>query len=181
MKNAISNIWLLGLVTLFIFVFAGYLAVTISYSNAFKIKNEVISIIERHNGMSQGVSESVKSAITGDTVTETTAMETINLYLYGMAYKVKGTCPDTGNDWYGATTLVDDAKPSVNYEKFVKGKKYYYCFAKNKSDYGSNRSLNTYYYDVVIFYKMDLPVLGDIFTFRVDGTTNDIRGTNDNL
>lgn len=178
MKNAISNIWLIGLVTLFIFVFAGYLAVTISYSNAFKMKNEVLSIIERHNGLSQGLSVDVPSIKDG-TVTDTTAMETINLYLYGMAYKVKGTCPNT-SDWFGATTLVDNAQPSVNYEK-NDGSRYYYCFAKRKSDYGKSRQLDTYYYDVIIFYKMDLPVLGDIFTFRVEGSTNDIRGTNDTL
>ena len=45
MKNAISNVWLLGMVILFILLFSGYLAVSISYSKVFKIKNEVLTII----------------------------------------------------------------------------------------------------------------------------------------
>lgn len=179
MKSAISNIWLIGLVTLFIFVFAGYLAVTISYSNAFKMKNEILTIIEKHNGMTQGQSKTIDSKVTGENVTDVSAMETINLYLYGMAYKVKGTCPKNSN-WYGAKTLVQNNEPDVSYEK-NNGSRYYYCFAKRKSNYGSSRSLNTYFYDVVIFYRLDLPVLGDIFTFRVEGTTNDINGSNDSL
>ena len=182
MKNAISNVWLMGLVVLFIFVFAGYLAITIGYSNAFKIKNEVLSIIERHNGMSQGQSSSLKSVSGSSNVTDVSAMETINLYLFGMSYRTKGTCPmSDGNNWYGATSLVDNARPLVNYESARTGRRYYYCFAKNKSNYGSKRQINTYYYDVIVFYKLDLPVLGDIFTFRVAGSTNDIRGTNDSL
>lgn len=186
MKNAISNIWLLGLVVLFIFVFSGYLAITISYSNAFKIKNEVIGIIERHNGMSQGQSASVKSISGNGQVTDVSAMETINLYLYGMAYKTRGTCPNDGRQWYGATTLVEGARPVVTYESYVPGRLYYYCFAKSPSDYGSKRQLDTFYYDVVIFYRLELPVfgfpgLGNLFTFRIEGTTNDIRGTNDNI
>ena len=181
MKNAISNVWLLGLVIVFIYVFSGYLAITISYSTAFKMKNEVISIIERHNGMNQGQNVVTQSRTGSGQVTQASAMETINLYLYGMAYKIKGYCPKDGHDWYGASTLVDNYAPSVNYEKANSGRKYYYCFSKSPSDYGSKRPLDTYYYDILIFYKIDLPVLGDIFTFRVMGSTNDIRGTNDSL
>ena len=45
----------------------------------------------------------------------------------------------------------------------------------------NNRKI-PYYYDVVLFYRLDFPIIGDLFTFRVDGTTADIyKITNDNV
>ena len=175
MKNAISNIWLLGLVALFIFVFAGYLAVTISYSAAFKLKNEALTIIEKHKGMTDKA-----PTRSGGLWIDAGTMETINAYLHGMGYKVKGACPKSkgGEVWYGMDSLEYTKKPS--YEQ-SSGKKYYYCFSKYKAAYSGDRTLNAYYYKVTFFFKMDLPVLGDIFTFEVPGTTDEIYQAKDNL
>ena len=51
MKNSITNMWLLSLVVIFIFIFSAYLAITVNYSMAFKIKNEVLDIIEKRKGI----------------------------------------------------------------------------------------------------------------------------------
>ena len=173
MKNAISNIWLLGLVASFIFLFSGYLAVTISYSSAFKMKNELLSIIEKHRGITSNTGESLKSQIPG--VSETVkgnlgALQTMNIYLNGSGYKVKGACPVSKKNekWYGVKSL-EFTKTTGIYEEARKGTKYYYCFSKYDA-YGDNNS----YYKIKMFFKMDVPVLGDLFTFNIDGTTDDI-------
>ena len=42
MKEAMGGTWLTGLVIVFIFLFAGFLAYSISYTKAFRVKNEII-------------------------------------------------------------------------------------------------------------------------------------------
>ena len=46
MKESISNVWLIGLVVSFILIFSCYIAITVDYSKAFKMKNEILSILE---------------------------------------------------------------------------------------------------------------------------------------
>lgn len=191
MKHSISNMWLLGLVALFIFVFAGFLAVTISYSVAFKTKNEMLNIIEKHNGLTYSTRTSTTSGqYSGkNIITGLGTLQTLNAYLYGMGYKVKSVCPSNEQHgtknvvWYGIKDLKvgDWNNFSGVAEKAVAGKKYYYCVSKYYSVYCENgkavnvkKNMNAAYYKVQIFYKMDLPVLGDIFTFKIDGTTADI-------
>ena len=184
MKSAISNIWLLGLVALFIFVFAGYLAVTINYTKTFKVKNEMLTIIEKQKGVVNIQTPTSKASIvkTGQTVNSNVgSLQILALYLYGSTYRVTGTC-DThtesgyvNNTWYGVTDLGVPGKgssgpvtPEVKEVKPGSNLKYYFCFARGKGKNGST------FYRVQVFYKMDLPVLGDIFTYRVEGTTVEI-------
>lgn len=191
MKHSISNMWLLGLVALFIFVFAGFLAVTISYSVAFKTKNEMLNIIEKHNGLTYSTKTSTKTGEYSNEsiITGLGTLQTLNAYLYGMGYKVKASCPSNEQSgtkkivWYGVKDLkVGDWNSFGSVaEKAQSGTKYYYCLSKYKSVYcdkgsttDTKKNMNAVYYKVQIFYKMDLPVLGDIFTFRIDGTTTDI-------
>jgi hypothetical protein len=101
-----------------------------------------------------------------------------------MGYKVKGTCDMASSvnneEWYGVTKLgIPDSGNIIHpeYEKASSGKRYYYCFAHGR--YKKHREDGTpvdysHYYKVQVFYKMDLPVLGDLFTFRVEGTTSEI-------
>jgi len=187
MKSAISNIWLLGLVVLFIFIFAGYLAITINYTKTFKVKNEMITMIEKQKGVVDKATGAEKNSIikSGKVYSDVGSLQTISLYLYGMGYKVKGTCDtassvNAGEGWYGVTKLGipgSGTTISPEYEKVSAGKKYYYCFAhgrykKHKED-GASVDYS-HYYKVQVFYKMDLPVLGDLFTFRVEGITAEI-------
>ena len=50
MKDAMGGTWLTGLVIIFIALFAGFLAYSISYTKAFRTKNEIINIIEKNEG-----------------------------------------------------------------------------------------------------------------------------------
>ena len=52
MKESIGNVWLFSIVLVFILIFAAYLTVTLNYSKAFKLKNEVLTIIEKKKGIS---------------------------------------------------------------------------------------------------------------------------------
>ena len=164
MRETIAGVWLYGIVFAFILMFAGYLAVSIKYSEAFKIKNDMLWIIESHNGLGWNV-DKIESTFHKGTMLDGHfgGMNGINAYLQGAQYNAKGKCPtDKGNDWYGVESLSYEKK---QVKKAEKNKTYFWCFKKSKTSAGS------YFYSVRIFYKFNLPVLGDIMTFSIDGTT----------
>ena len=196
MKNSITNMWLLSLVVIFIFIFSAYLAITVNYSMAFKVKNEVLDIIEKRKGIKLDdsvVSQPAKIG-SGTVKVPNSALGVINVYLTGSGYKTKGTCSSITSDstddknWYGVKESTNSSGPvlSVDEPDVVKNsnKKYYWCFRKRQTYCSSSCKTgnnHSFIYEVMFFYKMDLPVLGDLFTFRVEGTTNEIYFVNDSL
>ena len=159
MRNTIGGTWVFALVIVFTLIFASYIALTINYSRSFRVKNEVLSIIEKSQGMTEdGVS-------------------LINNYLAQSGYKTLGKCKkQTGVLVYGVKSLAAPVNAS-SVEKMVEGKQYYYCFSKISSyhSYYKTRA----YYRITLFFHFDLPVLGDISTFDVDGQTSEIDATYD--
>lgn len=176
MRESIGSTYLFMMVFVFILLFSGYLAVTISYSITFKVKNEVTSIIERKKGVYLGGEpKTIPSVLNTHTSVYNGAgsLEIISMYLYGSGYKTKGTCPnyDTAH-WWGVTDLgvkKGTIRVSPVFEHAKSGGKYSYCFKMNNDD-GTK-----IYYDLKLFYKIDLPVIGDLYTFSVDGVTDDIN------
>lgn len=52
MRESIGGAWLFGIVIVFIFLFAGFLAYSVSYAKAFSTKNKIISLIEESESYS---------------------------------------------------------------------------------------------------------------------------------
>jgi hypothetical protein len=52
-----------------------------------------------------------------------------------------------------------------------------YCISKSTSE-GS--SLQKTYYKVKVFFRLDLPIFGNLFTFPVTGETKAVYFANDN-
>ena len=76
MRESVGSTWTFGLVITFIFLFSSFLVLTINYTKAYKVKNEVISIIEKYEGY-----------------TNENSVEIINNYLNASGYKEMGKCP----------------------------------------------------------------------------------------
>lgn len=156
MRQAIGTTWILQLVIIFMLIFVSFLALSINYTKAFKIKNELTTIIEKYEGLSSG---------DGGTI------NIINNYLLYNNYTVKGKCEE--NEW-GVDNLNDTIIKEVN-----KNEKYYYCIKKMDE---STESLPTKAkYKVKIFFNFSLPIIGQLFTFNVDGTTISITNTLDDI
>jgi hypothetical protein len=149
MREAIGGTWLTQLVIVFMFVFVAFLALSMNYSKAFKVKNETLSFVEKNEG------------ITSD------AIEFINNYLSYSGYGTTGYC-DNGS--YGIKSLDNSTKELVSDSNSKT--KYYYCISKVKSPTTNFKYRS--YYKVKLFFKFNLPVVGDIFTFNVDGQTKDV-------
>lgn len=148
MRHTIGGTWLFQLMLLFILLFTAYIILTINYSKTIKIKNEVVSMIEKYEGLNDQ------------------SLELINNYLLAAGYGTTGICVSNENtSWvYGAIDLT-----SATLELAQPGERYYYCVKKYK---GTNL---TSYYQVGLFYKFNLPVIGNTANFNVKGTTTNFH------
>lgn len=150
MREAIGGTWVMQLVIVFMLIFVAFLALSLNYSKAFQIKNDMLTMIEKNEGMTTGSDGSIAL---------------INNYLSSNGYHVTKPCPE------GSYGVADLGKATI--EKVTNtSKKYYYCVQKVKSP--STNHKDKVYYKVNIFFYFNLPVIGDIFKFTINGTTNDV-------
>ncbi len=154
MRSTIGGTWLLQLMILFILLFVGFIVLTINYSRTVRIKNDLIDMVEKYEGINEQ------------------SIELVNNYLLYSGYQVEGACVGNGGETsgiYGAYDL-----NSYKLEPAQEGKKYYYCIKKYKGKNTSN------YYQITIFYKFNLPIIGDTSSFTVKGTTSNFQSNDDN-
>lgn len=151
MKVVSESTWTFQLMIFFILIFGAFLILTLSYNKAYAIKNRMLSIIEKYEG-----------------VTNESAGY-INDYASNKSYTNTGVCPE---EWYGALSISED---EVDFEIADGKKKYYYCFNEASSKDGK------IYYEVVVFYRFNLPIIGNIANYKIEGTTKSFVGANDRI
>ena len=136
MKTGISSIWLVGLIVIFIMIFSAYIIITVDYSATFKMKNEVLTIIEKNKGLTvkSGTSKTSVVKSGASIMADVGSLRTINAYLSAHNYNAKGPCAKekSTHNWYGIkslrydttslSTLVDAHTPA--------DKTFYYCVAR---------------------------------------------------
>lgn len=84
MKTVSESTWTFQMIIFFILIFACFLTLVLSYNKAYTIKNRMLNIIEKYEG-----------------VTPTSA-ELINDYIYNKGYTNTGKCPE---NWMGAINI----------------------------------------------------------------------------
>lgn len=146
MREAIGGTWIFSIVIVFIVLFTSFLAISVNYSKAFKVKNGIINIIEKKEGVSDS------------TVAE------ISDYLNNAGYLVYSSCPDYVSSQSSEGAHGFEAS-NTNSRKFK------YCIAKTED---TNGNIKKTYYKVTVFFRVDLPIMGEIFTFPVTGETKPI-------
>jgi len=155
MREAKGGAWLMGVVVFFIVLFTSYLAVSVNHSRAFNVKNAIVDIIERHNGYT------------------ICARREIECYLRSVGYATGGSCNigqmrdpdgvDTGSSWEPALDL-----------QFANGPAY--CIRRH--DMNPETIMIDHrqaYFSVAVFFRVDLPILHNVFTFPVFGETRTIN------
>lgn len=145
MRESINGAWFFGIVLTFMAIFIAYISITFNYRSAFEVKNNIVDIIEKNNGLNK------------------TSKDKIEAMLKASNYKSKGKCPGKTGTYYGvteghATRYMDEASPKAES----------YCVYREESGSGDNKK---YYYEVYVFFNFSLPVVGDLFSFKVNGTT----------
>lgn len=151
MKSTVSTTEIFKYVLLFTFLFSGFIVLTITYNKAFKLKNEGLSIAEKYEGFTQK------------------GLTIFNNYLRNNGYAATGNC-DTGE--YGVSDLNNpDIEPAQS------NKRYFYCLSyrcKN-GNCTINDNQNYIYYNLKIFYKFNLPIIGELITFKITGESKAIK------
>lgn len=157
MKHAIGSGWMLGFVATFIVLFSAYLAISVNYTKAFKVKNRIISLIEENEGFTR--SSDVKESGTDIDKIKNKAKQTtedkVYLYLNEIGYNYSDiNCPDSigaGNDYPGG-----------------------YCIKKITATQGS-------YYKVATFISLELPIIWIKINVPITGETKVIYNVHDDL
>ena len=156
MRQSVGTTTLFQIVLAFTLLFSAFLAVAITYNKVFKLKNETIAIIEKYEGISS------------------TSLEIINNYLKNNGYNTKLSC-DKGE--FGVSSL-----EVANYEKASSNKQYYYCLKSycSRDKKSCQKNSSNIYYEVKLFFKFNLPFLGELTTFKITGETKSIKYYSEN-
>lgn len=153
MNEVSGSTWVLQIMVLLILIFACFLSLVLNYSKTFAVKNELLTIVEKYEGVTAN------------------SLDVINNYFVKSGYKNRGKCP-TDSDWYGVIDFEGNVEASRT------GERYLFCFHEIKSvENVGNYEVSKVYYEVRLFYKFTLPVLGDLTTFRIKGRTNTFIGS----
>jgi len=158
MKSSVTTSETFKYILIFTFLFSAFLALAITYNKVYRLKNETLLIIEKYEGISEK------------------SLGIINNYLSNSGYNTTGNCEV---DEYG----IKDLNIS-EYERVTDtSERYYYCISyyckdKNICKVGSIDSFpngNSIYYEIKLFYKFNLPFLGDLFRFKITGESKAIK------
>lgn len=165
MKEAIGGVSLFQIVIVFLLIFTGVMCLTINHSKAFGVKDEIINILETNNINSYELSMSTVNDIIA--------------HLNEVGYRITGDCP---SNWTGYDR--NGTKVSNNASFCIKATNVSDAYHKNIQDIckkaGCNPTSEDFpemmYYDVILFYQLDVPVLKEVMNFKLYGSTKTIFG-----
>ena len=169
MKEAIGGVSIFQIAILFILIFTGIMCLTINHSKAFAVKDEIINIIQNEKFASHKEGEYY---VMNDDVSQKIA-ESLN----NAGYRVSSKCPD---DYQGYTREGQETNGEASYCIRIKDvAKALNSSAKdtcknNKCEVASTGFPDMVYYDVILFYQLDIPIINNIMNFKIYGSTKSI-------
>lgn len=147
LRNSINGAWLFGIIITFMAIFIAYISISINYSKAYEMKTKMITIIEEYDGLNPST------------------VEIINRIASNYGYRKTNTCEvEDGERLVG----IRDEVPTINPKEPQN-----ICVTRELKE-ATSYSEKKYYYKLEVFFGFDLPLLGNLFTFRVSGETNAI-------
>ena len=160
MKESVSVTTIFQIVILFILLFTAIMCLTINNSNAFGVRDEIINIIEMNNGNylsddnSGYLSEEIVDAISA------------------AAYRTTGVCDAeyTGFERNGQPVGPGDlASVCIREVSVTDGIDSY--LDELLGDTVDAEFIEGKYYQIVLFYQLDLPVMRQVYNFQTKGET----------
>ena len=147
MRESFGGAFMLKLAIIFIVIYISFMAVTINYAKAFRVKNQVINIVEQYQF--KGASDNETIGIIDD-------------YLKSVPYNFSGT-----------NSLENKCKEIAGPEKVNSGD---YVYTENGACIISNGALGRYgnssrYYKVVTFINIDFSFFNIKMTIPISGET----------
>ena len=153
MRDSINGAWFLGIMLVFMSVFIAYIAISINYNNAFRIKTNIVTTIEQYEGINSSSLARIKS------------------FMSEGNYNAQYVCQTFDNKQsMGVNGDIPVMNPSG---------KYNYCVYREHRGGKGASGRDSYYYTVEVFLDFRLPILNNLFDFRIEGETNAINYPND--
>lgn len=160
MRDAIGGVLVIEIVIVFLLIVNSYLAFSVNYTKAFRVKNRIISIIENHEGLHV------------DDTSEGSALSDIEKMMLENHYSINDAFTNNCSSLDGAG----------QYHKIGNSVGGFCTYIMPTSETGSNEADETYkgaVYSVAVFVNIDLPVLNRIFpyfanVFAIKGETKTI-------
>lgn len=163
MKEALSVTTIFQIVILFILLFTAIMALTINNSNAFGMKDEIISYIEANNG--DYLNED-KSGLNEEIVEK----------LANASYRTTGKCEDD-KDTKGYSRTGEELTSNENASiciKTIEATDEVDSFLEETLGEGmvaTDDFVKGTYYQITVFFQLDLPVVKQIYNFQSKGET----------
>lgn len=148
MREAFGGTFTIQLILLFLAIYIAFIAVALNYAKAFRVKNQIINIIEQNEGFDF------------DNSAEGSAQNEIKKYLERVSYYVNLTNIKNNN--------IND-----NYKCYSEG----YCVEKMGST-GIDTGIEGTYYKVTTYVNIDMQVFNLKFTIPIQGETRKIERIN---
>lgn len=164
MKEAVGGISIFQIVIVFILLFTAIMCLTINHTKSFAVKDEIVNIIE--------------SSKTGDVIkNEGLTTEMINKITKALedgGYRITGNCPKdyigydrNGNQKNnGAAFCIKPVRVDNTYSDDLKD-----ICKNNKCIYSQEQFPKMVYFDIKLFYQLDIPIIKNIFNFTTSSST----------
>lgn len=152
MRESIGMTWLMMIVVAFITLFSGYLAFSINYSKAFRLKDGIVQRLEKHSGPNKD------------------SIEDIEALIDEIGYNSLGQCVGAAVGDAEQVMGVREGYPDWNP---MSGEYYSYCINKVTS-YNPSGQLTAAYYKVAVFFSISLPIVRLDSIFFLNGETINI-------
>ena len=134
MRDAIGQVFTLQIILAFVLLINGYMAYSVNYTRAFRVKNQIVNIIEQYEGPTDE------------------AMAKIGSYVDGMTYRVPQTLINNFRNRYASNS--DDGEVSCQDG---------WCYIEhNVSIDEADGERTGRYYSIVTFVNIDIPVINKI-------------------
>lgn len=166
MRESIGATWIFSICLTFIVLFTAYLAISVNYAKAFRIKNHIISVIEQNEGF------------------KNSAAESIGTYLVTQGYTATGNCPETisvEDGYYNSTQTEWQKTACINAYTTTEGTCNACVYRLTVDSRNDDLNACKSYYKVVTFFNFDIPVIRIFTKFSVKGDTKliyDFANTN---
>ena len=147
MREAVGSTFLFKIMIVFIFFFTSFLAIAINYSQAFGLKNKIISSIEKNEGYNEFSRKEIADAVSST------------------GYFRNVQCPKNEDSAGEALSFI--AKSDANND--ITG----VCLelVNTAGTVAVDKNTDKVYYKVTTYVSFNLPILGNILTIPVRGET----------
>ena len=155
MKESLGGVQLFALVVVLVIIFAGIVTLTINHANAFTVKDKLIYSIEKNGGFGDAFGAELVSG-RGNAILEEMVKE-----LQENSYRQTGKCPEEGDN----STVIGylrDGRIATSDQKAS------FCIVRTEGR-GAAGAVPIYYYKIIVFYHLDLPIFNELYDFKAVG------------